>query len=842
MTPKKLPQTIEHLNRQIPPEAHTAMYNFHKYWSRKTWNVVGKFIENYCPKDGVVFDPFGGSGVTGLEALKIGRRVIISDLSPISTEIIRLTIKNVSLVKLEEAFRNVEKKVKKKINDLYVTNCRKCLKEIVFDCAIWKDGKPVSIRYANCPHCGTKRVGNNPLTTKDKDLLTKIKTHKIKEWYPTNKLYHANGNPFKEKQKFESLDELHTKRNLYALAILMDAIEKEPNKDLRDFLKIGFTSIVHLCTSMTPVRPTRPLSSAWTQHSYWSANEFMEQNVWNKFESGIIGKQGLLKAKAESNKYYEKIKFGKTFQDVINKKADVFIYTGSCIDLMKKMNKHDIRGCVDYIFTDPPYDAAVQYGELSYMWVAWLKKDKNYIENMDANEIINNEKQKKDFDTYTSLLRNSFTGMFDVLKPNKYLTLTFHSPTFKVRNSTIRMGVLSGFELEKIHHQELAHASPKSLLQPFGSAQGDFYLRFHKAVLAKGNSYTEKIDELRFEKTVVDTAIKILAERGEPTPYTILINAIDPALAKNGFYAETDTGLDVETVLRSHTNKVFDLVRGRIGSTEGKLWWFKNPNQVSHLKTVPLTERVEQTVLRELQSKGKVSFTDIWEAVSIAFPNSLTSDQSNIKNALEDYARPVIGGDWVIKPSFKYGFVEKEHTTVMALLAEIGAKLGYQIHIGKIEQTHEIDTPLLKKKGRLDQYMDYKNIKNLKEIMNIDVVEDIDLLWIKDNKIEYVFEVESTTSMISALQRASNIDSKVKKIMLIPADRENQFNRKMKTPMFDEQFKKDNWGVVLFDVLYSKWNKDKTKIKISDLVGVSSTIKKVSSNKIYDENQLNIFD
>ena len=147
MTPKKLPQTIEHLNRQIPPEAHTAMYNFHKYWSRKTWNVVGKFIENYCPKDGVVFDPFGGSGVTGLEALKIGRRVIISDLSPISTEIIRLTIKNVSLVKLEEAFRNVEKKVKKKINDLYVTNCRKCLKEIVFDCAIWKDGKPVSILF-----------------------------------------------------------------------------------------------------------------------------------------------------------------------------------------------------------------------------------------------------------------------------------------------------------------------------------------------------------------------------------------------------------------------------------------------------------------------------------------------------------------------------------------------------------------------------------------------------------------------------------------------------------------------------------------------------------------------
>src|ERR1035437_2958040 len=134
-------KSIKHLNRQIPPEAHTAMYNFHKYWSRKTWNVVGKFIETYSKENDIVFDPFGGSGVSALEALKIGRRVIISDLSPISTEIIRLTIKNVSLTKLEEAFRRVETKVKKKIQNLYLTNCRHCEKELAFDCAIWKDGK-----------------------------------------------------------------------------------------------------------------------------------------------------------------------------------------------------------------------------------------------------------------------------------------------------------------------------------------------------------------------------------------------------------------------------------------------------------------------------------------------------------------------------------------------------------------------------------------------------------------------------------------------------------------------------------------------------------------------------
>jgi hypothetical protein len=38
---------INHLNRQIPPEAHTPMYNWHKFWSRKTWNVVSEFIKAY---------------------------------------------------------------------------------------------------------------------------------------------------------------------------------------------------------------------------------------------------------------------------------------------------------------------------------------------------------------------------------------------------------------------------------------------------------------------------------------------------------------------------------------------------------------------------------------------------------------------------------------------------------------------------------------------------------------------------------------------------------------------------------------------------------------------------
>ena len=101
----------------------------------------------------------------------------------------------------------------------------------------------------------------------------------------------------------------------------MEAIEQEPKKELRDFLKIAFSSMVHLCSKMNPISEAghfTPFSSAWTQHSYWyPSGPFMEQNVWKKFDSAINGPQGLIKAKIESNNYFGNVKIASSFDQVI---------------------------------------------------------------------------------------------------------------------------------------------------------------------------------------------------------------------------------------------------------------------------------------------------------------------------------------------------------------------------------------------------------------------------------------------------------------------------------------------------------------------------------------------
>jgi len=811
------------------------MYVWHKFWGRKTWNVVAEYIKTYCPEGGIVLDPFAGSGVVAMEALKAGRKAIVCDLLPVSTEITRLTLKPVDLGQLRQAFGRVAGRVKDRILELYETRCRKCRHTFPFTCTVWDKGKCIEMRYEKCPRCGDRQEKDCPPDRADKALLQKIERMRIRSWYPQNRLYYPDGTPFKEKQRYESLDQLFTKRNLTALAWLMEAIEEEYHRDLKDFLKIAFTSMVHLCSRMRPEDQPgrRPFSGAgWTQHSYWFAQRFIEVNVWDTFERAVIGRQGLIDAKSESNQHYSNVKFAQRLDDVLQGRADVYVHSGDCLDLMRIIAERH-GACIDYIFTDPPYDASVQYGELAYLWVAWLKRDQGYLERIQAKEVVRNERQHKNFDVYHALLRNAFRAMHDVLKPGTYLTLTFHNPTFKVRNATLYAGVMAGFNLEKIHHQPLGQVSAKAMLQPFGSAQGDFYLRFHKLPSTGTAVRPEEIDATRFERVVTETAKRVLAERGEPTPYTILINAIDPELAKNGYFSELRTGLDVRTVLEQHLAQEFVLIPMQMGGAEGKAWWFKDPSSIPHLQTVPLSERVEQTVLRKLQERGRVTFTDMWKAVSEEFPNALTTDSTSIKDALEAYARQTGQGEWLLKPEYNRDQIHRLHTRMIAILAEIGKARGHDVWIGRREQSDPLSEGLPGKEGELRQYVSRATLRGLENAGNVEEVEYIDVLWLRGQRVEAAFEVEATTSMTESLKRGSNIDSSVPKYLVIPQEREDQFLRKLRSPLFGERFQQDSWKPLFAEALDQAFQKHRDKVDLATLIDkkVAKALAKRSKNE-----------
>lgn len=811
---------FDHINRQIPPEPHSAMYVWHKYWSRKTWNVVGDHITAYTGEQGIVFDPFAGSGVVAIEAARHKRRAVVCDLNPIASRITELTLRPVSLTDLRAAYDRVEQQARKRIEALYLVHCVKCGEPLVPPAFVREGDTVTEVRYPGCPHCEYRAEFGDKPRKKDLDALAELERKRIAEWYPKNQLYYDDGTPFMKKERYDSIDQLFTRRNLRAAAILHEAIMAESSPLLRKFLLGAFTSMIHLCTRMMPLgnpastnHYTFFSSPGWNQHSYWSAPASMEQNVWDKFESAVIGHQGLLNAKRESNELLGKVRLTTDWKKVLKGEADIAVLTDDSVELMKTMPE----GCMDYIFTDPPYDAAIQYGELSYLWNAWMQAAERYPEAIQTHEVIRNERQQKPFATYHGLLTQSFEGMHRVLRPGGSLTLTFHNPTFKVRNSTVRAGVYAGFDYEHIHHQPLGQVSAKSMLQPFGSAQGDFYLRFVKPEGGGARRAMEEVSEERFRRIVTETCTDVIARRAEPTPYTILINQVDPVLAKHGLFGALQTGLDVKTVLNESIGSTFRLVPARLGGAEGKLWWFSEERlRELRLETVPLSERVEETVYRCLNQRGRVTFTDVWAAVSREFPNSLTSDSTSIKEALETYGTKVAGGYWMLKPEIRLAV--SAHSEMIAWLAKIGRYRGHDIWIGQREQRDDFSSGVAQTTS-LRELVTVKKPTKLDGVVNVTDVLLMDLLWLDGGKVVQAFEVESTTTMTSGLQRGSNLPRTTPKIMVIPEERENDLARKMESPLFSEHFLKDGWSLIFFGAFRAATSKTKEKTALESLLG-----------------------
>jgi len=101
---------------EIPVMKQQAKRHFgvHGYFTRQSWNVVAEYIKNFSKEGDVVLDPFGGSGVTAVEALMNKRKAISLDINPLSVFIMQSLIIPVKLYELYDIYNNICEEYKKK--------------------------------------------------------------------------------------------------------------------------------------------------------------------------------------------------------------------------------------------------------------------------------------------------------------------------------------------------------------------------------------------------------------------------------------------------------------------------------------------------------------------------------------------------------------------------------------------------------------------------------------------------------------------------------------------------------------------------------------------------------
>jgi len=444
----------------------TAIYNMHTYWSKKPHDAIRQYIRHYTEEGDLVLDPFCGSGGTALAALMEGRKAIAIDRSPAATFITKNYCTPVDPDELQAAFEELKAKVKPEIDWLYETRCDRCggkattaytiysqvfqcprcLEKVpLFDCVEMegqtKAGKLKKITV--CPHCyargheeeistRSKQFGAIPVMVSylcegnckpkrderrynDCDLkkreyfekydLGKIKDIKNKQipyWYPPNKMMNVEddsipwGDNWRPGRNFRTVAELFTKRNLWALSILFSKIDKYPEQ-FRDILRFSLSSFLLNLSKLYKFRVT---GGGQPTGNYYIPQINRENEAWSAFE----------------RKFSDIVNGSKVISRTINPE-EVIVSTQSAVSLNSIPTN-----CVDFIFTDPPYAGKYQYGELNFIWEAWLGVDTHWH----AEEIIVNEFLGKSEIDWADMMLQAMKESYRVLKPGRWISLCYH--------------------------------------------------------------------------------------------------------------------------------------------------------------------------------------------------------------------------------------------------------------------------------------------------------------------------------------------------------------------------------------------------------------------------------
>lgn len=95
--------------RDIQRQSAARHFGVHGYFTKQPFKVVRAYVERFTRPGDLVLDPFGGGGVTVIEALILGRKGIHVDLNPLSVFLTKNLIAPVKVGELQDTFKRVRK-------------------------------------------------------------------------------------------------------------------------------------------------------------------------------------------------------------------------------------------------------------------------------------------------------------------------------------------------------------------------------------------------------------------------------------------------------------------------------------------------------------------------------------------------------------------------------------------------------------------------------------------------------------------------------------------------------------------------------------------------------------
>jgi 16S rRNA G966 N2-methylase RsmD len=358
-------------------------YGVHPYFTRRPSNVVRAYILNYTREGDRVLDPFGGSGVTAIEAFLENRTGIQNDINPLANFIAR-------------GIADLEKGNLSEYRDAIVA----------------LEGR-----------CATV------LDKLEKSDPKQIDTRRLKAALPRNVLLPENSDA-------RYLFDLFEPSQLYGLGVLRFEIQRLPQPYVRNAMLLALSATItklnRTFLSAEGRAESRGGSSIFSIYRYKVAKAPVKLPLWQTFRERA---ENVVEAKAEIAKLIELKK-----RQPSGWHGSFEVLKSDVTDLPKVL-----REKVDYIFTDPPYGGHIAYLDLSTMWNAWLNILPSRA--VGQKELIVGGDERHTEEAYIRRLGESVRASVAVLKPNRWMSIVFQHWNIAYFHAILASAAESGADL-----------------------------------------------------------------------------------------------------------------------------------------------------------------------------------------------------------------------------------------------------------------------------------------------------------------------------------------------------------------------------------------------------------
>lgn len=479
-----------HAIKELKPIVDNPAGFMHNYMARKPYNVVSEIIKRFCPDDGCVYDPMFGSGTTIIEASKLGRTAIGTDINVLAYKLCNVSLTRWDLSKVEETIDAFCVDVTTLCESLYnIEDSGES--RIIERCHFDQHGSeliPTLYWY--------KTYKNGKLTGRTKAIATSEFIENYRS-FQTSCVQNIEDLPLIPNSRIAvknnaTVFDYFCRRNLLAIDRIIGILHSYQNNYGYEILELIVSSAINLIKLSD--------KKASSQMPYW----LPKQNVTSRNAVMVIMQKAV--AFKEGLAYLQE-----TCQCFVGDKVILKNTPAQSISFDLLPNK-----TVDLVLTDPPYTDQVPYLEYNQLWYKVMGWNGFTEDSLEAELVVSDApSRKKDLENFSHIFSAILQRVSSALKTNGYFIMFYHSFDLKSWSEILKMMHEHGL----VYCGQIPSAAPrksfKAIMTPKGTLDGNYIVVFQKRSKIDTQLFTGSIDDAK--QRAIECARRIISTRTDVT-------------------------------------------------------------------------------------------------------------------------------------------------------------------------------------------------------------------------------------------------------------------------------------------------------------------------------------